>query len=116
MTKILQQTKHLVNIVNVILESASVETGAVAIRREELVLSEFLDELRQNCEATIINSQIALKWDYPASMPVVISDPGKLKIILLNLINNAVKFTDDGEVWVSARHEFLNIAERHFFK
>jgi len=104
-TKILQQTKHLENIVNVILESASVETGAVAIRREELVLSEFLDELRQNCEGTIMNSQIALKWDYPASMPVVISDPGKLKIILLNLINNAVKFTDDGEVWISARHE-----------
>jgi signal transduction histidine kinase len=105
LTKILQQTNHLENIVNVILESASVETGAVAIRREELVLSEFLDELRQNCEGTIINSRIALKWDYPTSMPVVTSDPGKLKIILLNLINNAVKFTDDGEVWVSARHE-----------
>jgi signal transduction histidine kinase len=103
--KILQQTEHLENIVNVILESASVETGAVTVRREELVLSEFLDELRQNCEGTIINSRIALKWDYLASMPVVISDPGKLKIILLNLINNAVKFTDDGEVWVSARHE-----------
>jgi signal transduction histidine kinase len=105
LTKILQQTNHLENIVNVILESASVETGAVAIRREELLLSEFLDELRQNCEGTIINSRIALKWDYSASMPVVISDPGKLKIIVLNLINNAVKFTDDGEVWVSARYE-----------
>jgi signal transduction histidine kinase len=104
-TKILQQTEHLENIVNVILESASVETGAVAVRHEELVLSEFLDELRQNCEGTIVNSQIALKWDYPASMPVVKSDPGKLKIILLNLVNNAVKFTDQGEVCISARHE-----------
>ena len=104
-TKILQQTDHLENILNVILESASVETGAVAVRREELVLSEFLDELRQNCEGTVVNSRIALKWDYPASMPVVISDPGKLKIILLNLVNNAIKFTDQGEVCISARHE-----------
>ena len=104
-TKILQQTEHLENIVNVIIASASVETGAVAVRREELVLSEFLDELRQNCEGTVVNSQVALKWDYPASMPVVMSDPGKLRIILLNLVNNAVKFTDQGEVCISARHE-----------
>ena len=104
-TKILQQTEHLENIVNVILASASVETGAVAVRREELVLSEFLDELRQNCDGTVVNPQIALKWDYPASMPVVMSDPGKLRIILLNLVNNAVKFTDQGEVCISARHE-----------
>jgi signal transduction histidine kinase len=42
-------------------------------------------------------------WDYPAPMPVVMSDPGKLKIILQNLINNAVKFTDVGEIRVAAR-------------
>ncbi|HEX7230528.1 MAG TPA: HAMP domain-containing sensor histidine kinase [Candidatus Binatia bacterium] len=105
LTKILQQTEHLENIINVILESARVETGAVTVRREELVLSEFLDELRQNCDGTVANSQIALKWDYPASMPVVMSDPGKLKIILLNLVNNAIKFTDEGEVCISARHQ-----------
>jgi signal transduction histidine kinase len=37
-------------------------------------------------------------------MPVVISDPGKLKIILLNLIKYAVKFTEEGEVCIVARH------------
>ena len=42
----LRQTDNLENIVNVILESASVETGAVLVQSEELVLSEFLDELK----------------------------------------------------------------------
>lgn len=104
LTKILRQTDNLANMVDVILNSASVETGAVAIQREELVLSEFLDELKNNCEGIVLNSDVALEWDYPVPLPVVISDPGKLKIILQNLINNALKFTDAGEVRVSARH------------
>jgi len=61
--KILQQTGNLESIVDVILESAKVETGAVAVHREELVLSEFLDELKQNSEGTVFNPRIAVKWD-----------------------------------------------------
>jgi signal transduction histidine kinase len=105
LAKVLRQTENLENIVNVILESASVETGAVSVQREELVLSEFLDELKQNCEGTFVSSDVALIWDYPAPMPVVMSDPGKLKIILMNLIHNAIKFTDKGEIRVTARHD-----------
>lgn len=105
LAKVLRQTENLENIVNVILESASVETGAIAVHREELVLSEFLDELKQYCDSNVLNSNVTLVWDYPRPMPVVMSDPGKLKIILLNLINNAIKFTDQGEIRVSARLE-----------
>ena len=104
LTKILRESDNLANMVDVILDSASVETGAVVVHREELVLSEFLDELKNSCEGIVLNSNVALKWDYPVPLPVVISDPGKLKIILQNLINNALKFTDAGEVRVSARH------------
>ena len=105
LSKVLRQADNLENIVNVILESASVETGAVLVQSEELVLSEFLDELKQNCEGVVVNSAVVLVWDYPVPMPVVKSDPGKLKIILLNLINNAIKFTDAGEIRIRAWHE-----------
>ena len=105
LARVLRQTKNLESIVDVILESASVETGAVSVHREELVLSEFLDELKQNCDGIVLNSHVTLRWDYPVPMPLVMSDPGKLKIILLNLINNAIKFTDEGEVRVGARYE-----------
>jgi K+-sensing histidine kinase KdpD len=47
LSKVLRQTENLENIVNVILDSGSVETGAVAVRMEELVLSEFLEEMKQ---------------------------------------------------------------------
>jgi signal transduction histidine kinase len=103
LSKVLRQTENLENIVNVILDSASVETGAVTVRTEELVLSEFVDELKQTFDDSVVDPKVKLVWDYPVPMPVVMSDPGKLKIILQNLINNAVKFTDAGEIRVAAR-------------
>lgn len=104
LSKVLRQTENLVNMVDVILASASVETGAAALRREQFVLSEFLDELKLSCDGIVLNSQVNLEWDYPTPLPIVVSDPGKLKIIVQNLINNALKFTDAGEVRVSVRH------------
>jgi signal transduction histidine kinase len=103
LSKVLRQTENLENIVNVILDSASVETGAVNVRTEELVLSEFVEELKQTFDGSLVDPKVKLVWDYPVPMPVVMSDPGKLKIILQNLINNAVKFTDAGEIRVAAR-------------
>jgi signal transduction histidine kinase len=104
LTRVLRQTDNLASMVDVILESASVETGAVAVKREEIVLSEFLDEMKQNSDGCVVNANVALVWDYPTPLPVVRTDPGKLKIILQNLMNNALKFTDSGEVRVSARY------------
>jgi len=104
LAKILRQTDNLANMVDVILNSASVETGAVVARRDAVVLSEFLDDFKRGCEGIVLNPKVTLEWDFPSPMPVVTTDPGKVKIILHNLINNAVKFTDAGEVRISARH------------
>ena len=48
-------------------------------------------------------SQSPLQWDYPSDLPVVMTDSDKLRHILQNLIENAIKFTEQGSVKVSAR-------------
>ena len=105
LSKVLLQTETLVNLVDVILDSTRVETGALSARIEEVVLSEFLDELKQHLEGNSTNPNVVLVWDYPTPMPVVLTDPVRLKIVLQNLIQNALKFTDTGEIRIAARHD-----------
>jgi len=47
---------------------------------------------------------LALIWDYPPDLPIIKTDSHKLKLILRNLINNAVKFTPTGNIIISVRY------------
>jgi signal transduction histidine kinase len=69
----------------------------------EVNLWEFLSELRSSYDCPP-GKNIELVWTYPYDMPSVQADRGKLKRILENLINNALKFTEHGTVTVSARY------------
>ena len=102
--KILQQSNTLLEIMNAILDTASIETSAAEVRREEVSLTQILEELKNGYDGIGDNSQRLLVWDYSASLPKITTDGAKLKIILRNLINNAMKFTEKGEIRVTARH------------
>lgn len=50
------------------------------------------------------NSERKRAWDYAPPLPQIISDPAKLNIILQNLIDNPIKFTEKGEIRVGVRY------------
>lgn len=102
--KILQQSDNLLQIMNALPDTASIETSALALRNEEFSVAAFVDELKTNYEGIIDNADRALKWEIAAPLPRVVSDQGKLPIVLQNLINNAAKFTEKGEIRVSVRY------------
>jgi len=102
--KILQQSGTLLEIMNAILDTASIETSAAEIRREEVALNEILDDLRNAYLGVSENSQRLVVWDYSVDLPKISTDGAKLKIILRNLINNALKFTERGEIRVTVRY------------
>ena len=102
--KILRQAANLHQIMNVLLDAASIDTSALTARKEEFSLEAFIEELKQNYEGVIDNHERSLVWKVAHPLPNVVSDPGKLRIILQNLINNAAKFTEKGEIRVAARY------------
>jgi signal transduction histidine kinase len=100
--KVLKCSNELMFMINSTLEVTRIEAGAISVENQEVNLRKLLDELRSNYDFHS-DKEITLIWDYPSDLPIVKTDGWKLKHILQNLVNNAIKFTDKGHVTLSAR-------------
>ncbi|MBI1996180.1 MAG: HAMP domain-containing histidine kinase [Deltaproteobacteria bacterium] len=113
LNKILRQTENLSTMVNSILDLARIEAGEAAVQRDDFSLSDFFQQLRLNFDVPV-DKPVVLQWDIAPGLPVLRSDRARLTIILQNLINNAIKFTERGSVTISARwaaqHDRVDIA------
>ena len=101
--KILRQSDNLLSTVNSVLDMARIEAGEISVAREQIVLADFLQALRIYFDASLAKP-LSMRWSIPPELPMIRSDKAKLTIVLQNLINNAIKFTDHGQIEVSARH------------
>ncbi|MGH7831577.1 MAG: ATP-binding protein [Candidatus Binatia bacterium] len=102
--KIMRRTEDLLGMVNSVLFTASLEARAITVEKEPVDVVALLSELRSAYEGSL-EKDLALVWDCPPELPTLSTDGPKLKHILQNLINNAIKFTDKGSVTISVRRE-----------
>ena len=100
---VIRRAIDLLTMINSILYATSLEAQAMKAESREVSLSDFLIDLRSTYEVPSSKGLILI-WDYPSELLVVKTDSGKLRHILQNLINNAIKFTDSGSVKISARY------------
>lgn len=99
---------HLMAIVNDILDFSKIEAGAISIEHVPFNLEELLAEIKNANLIRAQDKQIKLKLKRDDELPqFVTGDSVRLSQILNNLVNNAVKFTDSGEVIMDAQVEQL---------
>jgi signal transduction histidine kinase len=103
------QSRELLRMINEILQVGSIEAGKVKANYGNVNILDFLSELRSGYEI-LSKKEISLHWDVPSGLPVVRTDGEKLKHVLQNLINNAIKFTENGSVTICVRY-FSEIIE-----
>ena len=101
--KVLGSAKELMNMISELLNATSIETGKVRAEMFQIQMDELLDDLKSNYDIPL-NKKLTFNWDYPAEPRIIKTDGDKLKHILQNLINNAVKFTEEGSITLSARY------------
>ena len=99
--KIRAQASHLLSLINGILEITKIESGTAIVQTDHLDIVDFMSEAKSDYMLPM-EKDLILDWDYATDLPIMECDRVKLKQILINLINNAIKFTDRGYVRVSA--------------
>ncbi len=100
--KVIRRTNDQLVLVNNILFATVLGSEKVNIESHDFNLEDFLNQLRLDYDAPI-NKDLSFNWDYTSGLPVIKTDSAKLKHILHNLIDNAIKFTGKGSVTISAR-------------
>jgi signal transduction histidine kinase len=97
--------KHLLELINDILDLSKIEAGKIEIKYEEFSLKETLSECQTLVKNMASKKNISLNFEVE-DLPFKISaDPVKFKQIMYNLLSNAIKFTPDGGVVnIEARH------------
>ena len=90
---------YLLSLINDILDLSKIEAGKLELSYQPISLHGFIDEIRQLMEVRADENQTELIVDRADSVPDgIMSDPLRLKQILVNLIGNAIKFTAGGRV------------------
>ncbi len=116
LTKVKSAAQALLGIINDILDFSKIEAGKLDIEKTDFRLEDVLDNLStivsQKAQDKNLEFLIAAQHDVPHNL---IGDPLRLGQILINLVNNAVKFTDRGEVLVTAAVE-EQLADRVMMK
>jgi len=96
--------KALLNLLNDILDFSKIEAGKLEIEHVAFDLRETLKEVIDLFSVRASSKNIYLSYITDRSIPsIVLSDPIRIRQILINLVGNAIKFTESGEVTVSVR-------------
>ena len=101
-----QSTDALLSIINDILDFSKIEAGKMELEMIDFDLREALDEIISLTAVFAKEKGLELCYQIDHRVPaLLIGDPGRLRQIILNLVNNAIKFTSEGEVFLNVTVE-----------
>lgn len=100
-----QSSKHLLQVINDILDLSKIEADRLGLESKDFTLIEVLDHLRDLVGRKVAEKGLSLRLKLPTGLPSrnLVGDPFRLGQILLNLVGNAVKFTERGSIRVGAQ-------------
>jgi signal transduction histidine kinase len=102
LTRIRSNGKHLLGLINAVLDIAKIESGQFTLNMSEYTIESVVETVRVATESLAQNKKLTLTTSVDKSLPVGLGDEQRLTQVLLNLVGNAIKFTDAGEVSIAA--------------
>lgn len=101
--------EHLLSLINDILDLSKIEAGRVTVSNDDFDLWRMLEEMKDLFSLKASQKNLYLDCVYSSDLPRYIrGDRLKLRQIMINLIGNAIKFTEEGRVLITADHKLIS--------
>jgi signal transduction histidine kinase/CheY-like chemotaxis protein/HAMP domain-containing protein len=114
--KIRAAGRHLLGLINDILDLSKIEAGRMEVFAEGFVVHEMLDEVRSTIGPLVSKNGNQLVVDLAGDLGTMVSDQTKIRQNLFNLLSNASKFTQNGTITLTARRECHDEGDWIFFQ
>jgi len=101
---VLRNSQELLEMIETIMDATKIEAGSMAAEMDPIAPLQLLEEIKRIYDFPMAKN-IRLEWEFPQSLPLLVSDSRKLRQILTNLINNAIKFTEEGRIIIAAEEK-----------
>ncbi|MEM9776344.1 MAG: ATP-binding protein [Chloroflexota bacterium] len=106
--RIKQSGKHLLTVINDILDLSKIEAGKLSIELRESDISKLISQIEDFAQLFIDSSHIEFNIVVDPDIQTITTDVVRLRQILLNLLNNAIKFTDRGRIDLIIQNRMIN--------
>ena len=97
--------RHLLNLINDVLDISKIEAGEVEVAHEEFNFRDTVSQVAETLMPFVNKKGLQLSVDIGPDVDTIVSDERRIRQILLNLVNNAIKFTEKGSVGVTCRRQ-----------
>ncbi len=98
--RIVANGKHLLELINEVLDLAKIEAGRMELDLAGVELDSLVGDTLLQMEGQVRAGSVTLREEVPRGLDPIMTDGGKLKQVIINLVGNALKFTKEGEVVV----------------
>ena len=100
--RIQRNGKHLLGLINDVLDLSKIEAGQLVLTLDDYSIKDVVHSVYGAVEPLAASKKLAFKVEMPPDLPSGRGDERRLTQVLLNLVGNAIKFTDEGEVTIKA--------------
>lgn len=101
---IYQNGQHLLGLINDLLDVSQIEAGLMALEFRQVDLAELIHSVMATASALVRDKEVEVHQEIAPNLPAVQADQARIRQVLLRLLANAAKFTDQGNITVRAWH------------
>ncbi|NLD36914.1 MAG: PAS domain S-box protein [Desulfatiglans sp.] len=104
-----ESAQHLLSLINDVLDLSKIEAGQLNVASEQVDMAGVINQVIKTVSQMALKKGLQLEGVVSESIPIIMSDRRRVEQILLNLVNNSIKFTERGGVKIMCRVDDRNI-------